>query len=641
MADKLKKKSGKPPEPDSPWKARLTRMKKYQQRAAKNWDRNKKLIFGETDKQDAKGNLFSFGWGLVKALETTIYVHNPEMIVEPYDGQKMEMGHLLTNIANYDIDQMDLKSIGNLGLVDCFINGFFCCIETIETETETVRYPSGDEDIRSEDQRFCAYRVPPKDFLVDPKARKLDLSDADYCAVAFYPTITAIKADKKTFQSVPSDIEDYPESSPEKPPTPQYGSTRGNLDTTSQGETDPEYKTICVWEIHDKVKQEIIYVTDHKTKEIGRIDWPVKYKVGGRTLFPITLMAFHSVPDVFWPKPEIDLIAPQLENINRLDQAIITDALEKWRVFVTLVGLLRTDQAAKITEMNGSNQLIQVDMDDVKELAGGQPPTQYPNVRDLVGVLEDPQVKRDQLAVRDMLMQEITDIVGYGPPQRGGMPVTRSAREAVAIKERTDARLASRADAVANFYRLFGQKHIMALQQKAVVDRYVRVWDAAKNLAQFQQYSKSDIECGLFNFIVYAGTSMPRNTESKRNSEIQLYQALLPGMQAGQIPWQPPLLRLAEAFQWKGVDALLRNFRPATAMLAKTLFAMQQQKGVQPQALLEASAAVVQAVLTPEELQLIQKELAGPGAGGGGALPAMASPGQRGESDASKAAVPS
>ena len=76
MADKLKKKGTKAPEKDSPWKARLQRMKKYRDRAMKNWDRNKRLIFGETDRQDAK-DLFSFGWGLVKALETSIYVRTP------------------------------------------------------------------------------------------------------------------------------------------------------------------------------------------------------------------------------------------------------------------------------------------------------------------------------------------------------------------------------------------------------------------------------------------------------------------------------------------------------------------------------------------------------------------------------------
>lgn len=628
MAGKLKKKSGDEHR-DSPWKSRLVRMIRHQEKGAKNWDRNKKLLFGETESAGGKDNLYAFGWGLVKSLETAIYVQNPEMAVEPYDGTKMEMGRLLTSISNYDMDQMDIKSIGNLGLVDCFVNGFFACIETIETDMEVVRFPGEDEDTeRPTDQRFGAYRIAPKDFLVDPKCRKLDLSDADYCAVAFYPTIAALKADKKF--TLPPEIEDYPEASAEKPPSPRtrgQGTGGGSVDIIPGGEKDPEYKTICVWEIHDKIKKEIVYLTDHKMEEIGTIPWPVQYKIGGRDLFPITLMAFHQVPDQFWPKPEIDLIAPQLMNLNKLDQAIIQDALEKWRKFITLVGLLSGDQSAKVTDMTAVNALIQVDREDIKELA--QLPNQYPDIKDLVVPLQDPSPKKDMLAVRDMLKQEIMDILGYGPPDRAGMPRTRSAREAVAVKEKLEARLAKRADAVADFYRNFGQKHIMAVQQKAVVDRYVKVFESAKNLTEFKKYSKEDIQSGLFNFIVYAGTSMPRNTEAKRNTEMQILQTLMPLAQAGKIAVEPIIIRFAEAMQWKGIDALLRNPKPAAAMLAKVLMAANSQQ-IPPNALPEAAAALVQAVLTPEEIKLIMKDQQPQGA---------APVGQRGESDASRQEV--
>jgi len=624
---KIKKKVEKPLQ-DSPWKARLMRMKRYKEKNSADWARNRKLIFGETE-GESKENVFSFGWSLVKSLETAIYVQNPEMMVEPYDGTKKEIGSLLTAIANYDLDQMDLKSIGNLGLIDCFINGFFACIETIETEKETVRYPSGEEDERPSDQRFCAYRISPKDILFDPKGRLLDLSDHRWVAVAFYPTVSDLKADKKTFPNLPSDIEDYPEASPEKPPAGQRDSRGSNLSTQPGGEKDPEYKTICIWEIHDRIKQEIVYVTDHKEKEVGTIPWPVKFKIGGRTLYPITLMAFHQMPDKFWPKAEIDLIANQLVKLNELDRQIYQDALEKWRKYVTIEGLVSTDQLAKVTDTSAPNAVITIQREDLERLAGN-PNSPYPDVDHLFGEVKDPSVKKDMIAVREMCKQEIMDIVGYGPPDRGGMPKTRSAREAVAIKEKLEARLAKRSDAVADFYRLFGQKHLMALQQRMVVDRYTKVFPAAKaGLSEYKKYAKEDIDSGLFDFIVFAGTSAPRNTEAKRNSEIQLYQTLAPAAQVGKIPWEPLVLRLAEAFQWRGVDALLKNYKPATVALAKLLFAANTGK-VPPQALPEAAAAVVQAVLTPEELQLIAKEIQGQGSAPG---PSMEPQQSRGNPD--------
>jgi hypothetical protein len=213
------------------------------------------------------------------------------------------------------------------------------------------------------------------------------------------------------------------------------------------------------------------------------------------------------------------------------------------------------------------------------------------------------------LAIKEMVKQEINDIVGYGPAERGGLPQTRSAREAVAIKEKLDMRLAKRADAVADFYRLFGAKHIRFLQQTMEIERYARVFSIAKELsaAGYQEYAADDIQ-GDFNFIVYAGTSAPRSTEAKRNSEMQLFSTLLPLIQNGMIPIEPPLMRLAEVNQWKGMDSLLRNYKPATKALAGVLMALRTKpQEVPPQALLESAAAVVQAVLTPQEIAMLAK----------------------------------
>ena len=146
-----------------------------------------------------------------------------------------------------------------------------------------------------------------------------------------------------------------------------------------------------------------------------------------------------------------------------------------------------------------------MDKDVLVDVANSLQSHEMPNLREIVVPIENPEPKKDSLAIRDMCIKEITDIIGYGPPDRGGMPKTRTAREAVAVKEKLEARLAKRADAVGDFYRDFGQKHLMFLQQKMQIDRDVRVFDAAKNLVEWQSYARADIEEGLFNFIVYAG----------------------------------------------------------------------------------------------------------------------------------------
>ena len=77
------------------WKNRLLRMKRFRDKNSTTWERNYKLLFGQTAHGDGgtadKENEFPYGCGLVKGLETTIYVQNPEMMVEPFDASKMEL----------------------------------------------------------------------------------------------------------------------------------------------------------------------------------------------------------------------------------------------------------------------------------------------------------------------------------------------------------------------------------------------------------------------------------------------------------------------------------------------------------------------------------------------------------------------
>jgi len=608
----IKKDDAKP----NPWKGRLSRSKEFQKKHSTTWKRNQRLLFNAAGANE-KGQEISYAWGLVKSLETSIYVQNPEIFVEPYDGTKMEQSKLWTSACQYDFDMMDIKSIGNIGLIDNFVCGYFAAIESLESDKDAVE-DDGKVVARLNGQEYVARRIPPKDLLVDHRCIRIDLSDAMWVATRFYPTIQELKNDKEKFPNLPDDdeLESFPEAS-QGDETGREAAKRGSSKPGKQEEKDPRFKTICVLEVLDKVSKKVKYITEHKSVVLDDddISWPALFKIGARDMFPVTIMAFHPMPDTFYARPELDMIANQLEMLNKLDGTIYEDAVTKWRKFAVPEGFLSTDQAAKVVDTSAGNEIIEIAGDAMRELPGVFQSHEIPNLANLIVPIKDPEVKKDQLAVREMVKQEITDIIGYGPPDRGGMPKTRSAREAVAIKEKLEARLAKRSDAVADFYRLFGAKHIKFMQQTMEVERYARVFDSLKPIAKFIKYNREEIS-GDFNFIVYAGTSAPRNTEAKRASEIQLFQTLMPLVQAGMIPPEPLILRLAEVFQWKGVDALLKNYKPTVKQLAMLLASMQKGalpngKKVTPEMLPNAAAATVQAVLTPEEIRTIAQAASG------------------------------
>jgi len=634
----LKKKKETKDSEISAWKTRIERSKNYQTSHAKTWARNDKLLFGESEGVRQQ-NTVAYGWGLVQALMTAIYVQNPNSIMEPYDKtSSFDRGTMWSSIMQYDFDMMDLKSIGNLGLVDNFVAGYFACIEAVETDKSY----HADEVAKKmyampEAQRYCARRIIPKDILFDWQGTRLDLSDSRFVIVAWYPTVSQLLKEKDgDFPDLPSrqDLMDLKTAYPDErndPNSQKMGETR----KTWNDETDPDFKTICVWEIWDKVNKKVVYVLDDTYVEIGSVDWPATFLIGQRDMFPVTLMGFHPMTRGLYPKPELDLIANQLGLLNLIDSIIYADATTKWRKLATLSGLISPDKAAKIVSLDPENALILIEQDALEELAQRMQHQGLPDLRGLVVPIQDPQVKQDLLLVRDMIRQEINDIIGYGPPERGGMPATRSAREAVAIKEKLDARLAKRADAVAEFYRLFGTKHFLLLQQTMMVERYARVFSFV-NGAEFKAYQQEDLK-GSFNFRVFAGTSGPMTTEAKQASELQLFQTLMPLIQTGQIPPEPPIMRLAESFQWVGVGQLLKNYVPATQELAMLLSAMQTQPDkIPPNALPEAAAKVVMAVLTPQQIQAIQTGMQGmtPSGKAQQARPAPAPKSVRGDPDA-------
>jgi hypothetical protein len=105
---------------------------------------------------------------LIQSLTTQVYVQNPETIVEAYDEIQRPAGKLLTNIRNFDFDQMDLKTLGNMGIEDAFTCGYSAIVETVQTQKEAKRFP-GEKEGKEEDvpvpveQQYIAKRIIPKD----------------------------------------------------------------------------------------------------------------------------------------------------------------------------------------------------------------------------------------------------------------------------------------------------------------------------------------------------------------------------------------------------------------------------------------------------------------------------------------------
>jgi hypothetical protein len=606
------------------WASRLIRAKKFQATHSKTWDENKRLIFGEVlpgaspgaspPWTGTSGNAVSYGWGLFKGLETNIYVQNPEVIVSARDADKMPIARRVTQVCRYDHDQMNIKEEGNLAFLDAWLCGYGAVIETVQTKHKTDE--DGKKTGEVEWQEFSVRRLDPKDVLFSQKARRHDLSDCDVLFVAWYPTIEELQSDEDV-TDLPENIEKFPEATEfTRTIQPPEGVAERQAATLVAGggtaEKDPAFKTICIWEVYDKVKHEVVLLTDYQHYIVGKRKWPANLRFGCRELFPVTLLIQHPVPGRFYPKAEVDLIAPQLREMNVTERMISEDSRTKFRKWLTLAGILTEDQKAKITDTSLANALFYVDATKLSEMLGiqgGQLDLNALDMRKLLAPVEDISPKKDLYQRFEMLEKIIQHVVGYGPSVRGGLPSTRSAREAMMINQDKERKLDKRRDHIGDFYRQFDMKHVRFLQKYMSTERYAKVLPKSGQLGEWIKYGRDDIS-GDFEFDVLAGTSAPKTTEAKKASELQLFQAIAPILMQSNLPVRPAFERLAEFHDWDGVDQLFANVKAKAAQALQAMVGFNKGQ-VPPEALLNAVAQLLMAELSPAEFEMIKKQIEG------------------------------
>lgn len=617
------KSNPKAPE-ENPWVKRLWRMKQYQLLHSHTWIRNEKLLFGDLPNLKVASAFKSlaghpknaYGWGLFKLLESEIYVQNPSCRVRGFLQMLDEAGWLLEQAIKYDLEQENVRGMGSMLLLDNFICGYGVAIETVETRKEWLRYPDpetgqNDELALVKDQHFVWRRIHPKDFLVDPKSLRIDLSDARYCATRFYPTVQELRDD--TSFKLPEKIDQFPECYVGSDMEEHRDNTKSMGQSASQSETDPEYRTIAVWEVHDNVNQQLVYVTDFQHHILKEEDVSYDLQFGSRRLYPLTVLGMHTQPRTWYPRAEVDLVAAQLEEMNLIDALMTRDSLTKWRKTLILGDIVKKEEVKKIASPELLNSFIIVDPVKAAEVTGIQDGTQI-DLRRMTLQLEDPAMNRDLPIRKQMLEQDIQHTLGYGPADRGGMPSTRTAREAVFIHSRQEQKLATRLEAVNLFYKDLIAKHVRLLQQLGVTQRYARVVDSTQGLEMFRAYRGNQLK-GDFDFEILPGSSGPRTSEQKRAEELNLFQIVTPILAQQGKSIDAPLRRL---LRWWGDDRgndLLNDELQRAQDLAVALAYFRVGKS-DAATVLEAATKLTTAMLPPPALlaiqQKIQQQILGP-----------------------------
>lgn len=611
-------------------RACLKAAKRHLKKNSAGWTGYNALMRGRT-----KRNGIAEAYGLFRSLVSNILTSTPEPYFDAKREEQREITSFLGAAVYSDFKIGKLRNKLERALWQNFPYGFGAIAEQVETVF--IRDEKG-ERIGIDKQRFSWKNIPCQDVLFDPDGFDIDLSDHRYIFLAYYRTVLELREAKEedgspTYKNLG---EKGGRPSIEKLPTANEATRSGNsdtmggmvtsVDTTKVVDDNPAYHQLRIWRMYDRVYEKVYDLLDADQRCVREADWPMKVRVQGLLHFPVTLLAMNTETDDFYPTPEMELIAPQMVNLGKMNDVLMTDLTTKIRKYIGLSPYLDEDKMGKITDSKRPNNFILTSNVDVLAQAANAP--KIDQAANAIHKLEDIEPSPSLFPGMSEVREQVQNITAYGMASRGGLPQIRSAKEAVRV---SDAVMKSMMGRQSKFEEATADIAIYhALLIKAAVpddsERYVRVTDKLTALSTWRKYKPGDIpdEEDMF-WDVYVGSSTPQTLDSKKAQFLQQFQIMAPILREEKLSLLPLLYQWAEVFSIRGMDQLLKNPKGAAMeMLAAIVKSAHAPDEASPDMLLKAGMNVIDAILSGAEksavIQAMQPNQEGAPAPGGGGM---------------------
>jgi len=595
----------------------LRRAKAHLEKHSRTWDSNKSLMMGRLNSRTRNG--IAEAYGIFRSLVSNILAAVPGVYFEAKKEEAKPIAGFLTDAVNYDFTIGNLRDRMAKALWRNFPYGFGGISENVET---VHRKDEKGRVIGIESQRFFWKNIPCRDSIFDPDGFNTDLSDHRYIFLAYYKTIREIREEvdnerKKVYFNLDK-IEDMPRANEaSRGPDSDSGLTAGIFPGTSD-DMNPDFHQIKVWRWYDRVNETISDFCDADHRLIRHEPWPLPIKIQGVLQFPINLLAMNTESDDFYPIPECDLLRPQLTNLIRLNDQMMTDLTDKVRKYIALSPFFDPVKLGKFLDLKNPNKFFLTSDIDVMKLKGDIPKVTKAGdaISKLDDVEADPQLPHGMAEIR----AQMHNISAYGDPARGGLPQIRSAKEAAHVSDQVNKSLTSRQSPLEAMTANLAMYHLLLLKYTAPDDqqRYFRVTDKLQGVKTWLSYCPKDIPSEEDLFCdVYPGSSTPQNLDGKKAQLLEEMRVMVPILQQERLSMLPLLYRYMEVFNVKYGDTLLKNQKGAAQeFLAATMKAAQMGKDAPPDLLINAGMSFIDSVLNGSEkqavIQAMQQQQQGP-----------------------------
>lgn len=604
-------------------KSCLKRAQAHLKRYSSGWDENRALMLGRL--KNGKNGIAE-GYGLFKSLVSNMFVSSPEVYFEAKKEEQREIAGYLGDATNYDFTIGHLYDAQLKSLWRCFPYGFGYIGEQVETD---FSYDDKGEKSDILRQRFFWRPIPNRDVLFDPDGFSYWFDDHRFQFIAHYKSISEIK----NFKSSSGErgyfnldyIDKLPKANEQTRPSPNresaYISATGG---PHQADPDnPDFRQIKLWRWYDRVNEQACDFCDGDNRLIRVQDWPLPVKIQGQLQFPGKMMVLNPETDQFYPPSEVDLIKPQLTNMARLNDRLMSQLTTKLEAYVGLSPYVTKETMGKLIDQKTSTKFIITSSIDMLAAAANAP--KVDSAQSVIHRIEEVEPSPNLVPGIQECRNQIQNILGYGSPARGGLPQIRSAKEAQRVSDAMQKALLGRQTTLEHFTRELAMYHVLLLKAAVPKDseRYFRVTEKGLGLNTWLKYNANQIpdEQDLF-CDVYVGTSTPKTLDSKRAQFMQEVQVIGTWIKEMNLSPAPMAYRYAEVFGVRSIDQLFKNQRGAAMELWAAFIRMSQMGADTPPGLVDkAIMNMVDAILPPAMKQSVTQALLEQGGGeqeGGG-----------------------
>ena len=455
--------------------------------------------------------LVNIAFSTVNVIAPSVSVNYPKIAVNATKPDDAPKAIITEAVINYWWRHYKVKPEFRRAVKDFLVVGhgwLKCGYRYIEEEVvETGDEPSdpdaeGNEVTPSivvvEDRPFVE-RVSPFDMFIDPDATSM--RDAKWIAQRIRRPMADVKADKRYAKQARDRV--APSS------TSRFADETGRKKIHDDG-----HSYVDIWEFYDvRTKTMSVFAEGGDQFLIKPTQMP--YAFG----HPFVMIRNYDVPDHFYPMGDLEAIEPLQRELNETRTQMMNHRKRFSRKYLFKESAFDSDGRSAL-ESDYDNVLVPVASDE--SLSNVVAP--FP------AVITPPEFYNQS----EMIQGDVEQITGVSEYQRGALPeIRRTATEAAIMQDAANARAADKLATIEGAIVEVAVRMVQLAQQYMTGQQVARV--TGKDGVPMWVTFDRDYISGDFDFEVEAGSTAPNNESFRRQSALQMVDAMTPFASAGVI----------------------------------------------------------------------------------------------------------